>query len=118
MGCWYSRKNFLPPPLPTDIKKITTEVPVQYSLSQNYPNPFNSSTNIKFSVPEVGHSSQIVTLKVFDLQGKEVAVLVNETLQPGTYQVRFDAGNLTSGVYFYQLKTGDYTETKKMLTIK
>lgn len=106
------------PPLPTDIKKITTEVPGQYSLSQNYPNPFNSSTNIKFSVPEVGHSSQIVTLKVFDLQGKEVAVLVNETLQPGTYQVRFDAGNLTSGVYFYQLKTGYYTETKKMLTIK
>jgi photosystem II stability/assembly factor-like uncharacterized protein len=100
-------------PLPTNIKNITTEVPYQFSLRQNYPNPFNSTTNIEFVV--AGQSSHSVTLKVFDITGREVAALVNEVLNPGTYQVRFDAANLTSGVYFYTLTAGDYKQTKKLL---
>ncbi len=105
----------------TGIKPVSNEVPAEYMLEQNYPNPFNPVTSIKFKVASVGHpdlSGQTVTLKVFDLLGKEVATLVNEKLQPGTYEVTFDAGNLPSGVYFYKLETEVFTDTKKMLMIK
>lgn len=96
------------------IKNISTEIPSIYTLSQNYPNPFNPSTNIQFSIPNV----QFVSLKIFDMLGKKVANLVNEKLKTGTYETAFDGSNLTSGVYFYRLTAGDYTETKKMLMIK
>jgi hypothetical protein len=89
-------------------------VPSIYSLSQNYPNPFNPVTVINFSIPKAGN----VQLKVFDELGKEVAVLVNEYKKPGEYKVRFDGSNLSSGVYFYQIFTGDFTDTKKMILIK
>jgi 5-hydroxyisourate hydrolase-like protein (transthyretin family) len=69
-------------------------------------------------VTSVGQSSQTVTLKIFDLLGREVAVLVNETLQPGTYELRFDTGDLPSGIYFYQLETENFTETKKLILLK
>ncbi|MEJ2105042.1 MAG: DUF4397 domain-containing protein [Ignavibacteriaceae bacterium] len=85
-----------------------------FSLEQNYPNPFNPSTSIKFSVP----SSEFVTLKVYDILGKEVATLVNEQKAPGNYEVRFDAGNLASGVYIYSLKAGNFTQTRKLMLMK
>ena len=85
-----------------------------FSLSQNYPNPFNSMTKIQLQVK----SYRFVKLIVYDLHGREVAALVNEKLQPGTYEVTFDAGNLPSGVYFYLLKTENFTDAKKLILIK
>ncbi|MBK8552274.1 MAG: T9SS type A sorting domain-containing protein [Ignavibacteria bacterium] len=96
------------------IQNIGTEIPTNYSLSQNYPNPFNPVTNLKFGISDLG----FVSLKIFDLLGKEVVTLVNDKLNPGTYRVEFDAGSLTSGVYFYRLTSGDFTDTKRMLLVK
>jgi|WetSurMetagenome_2_1015567.scaffolds.fasta_scaffold20022_3 photosystem II stability/assembly factor-like uncharacterized protein len=96
------------------IKNISSEIPSSYSLSQNYPNPFNPSSIIRFQIKD----SRLVTLRVYDMLGKEVATLVNEKLAPGTYEANFDGSNLTSGIYFYRLTTGDFSETKKMLMIK
>jgi hypothetical protein len=94
-------------------------VPETFSLSQNYPNPFNPSTKIKFAIPvQVRNNSRLVTLKVYDVLGNEIATLVNEEKQPGTYEVEFDESELPSGIYFYQLKAGIYIETKKMVLIK
>ena len=88
--------------------------PSIYSLSQNYPNPFNPTTKIKYSIPNSG----IVTLKVFNVLGKEVATLVNEEKPAGSYEVEFNGNELPTGIYFYQLKTGNYSETKKMILLK
>ncbi|MFZ4590839.1 MAG: T9SS type A sorting domain-containing protein, partial [Ignavibacteria bacterium] len=90
--------------------------PNLYALYQNYPNPFNPVTKIKFDIPNIRQS--VVTLKIFDVMGREVQTLVNESLQPGTYETTFDGSNLTSGVYFYQLTSGNYKETKKLLLLK
>jgi hypothetical protein len=98
------------------IKNISSEIPSSYSLSQNYPNPFNPVTKIKFDIS--ANSVGQTFLSVYDLLGREVATLVNEQLQPGTYEVTFDGSNLPSGVYFYRLSSGNYIETKKMLMIK
>jgi hypothetical protein len=104
-----------------NVKKYSEVVPESYVLEQNYPNPFNPITNIKFKIP-LCHSGEsrnpLVSIKVYDMLGKEVATLVNEQLQPGSYSVRFDAGNLPSGVYFYTLKAGDFSETKRMVYLK
>jgi len=96
------------------IKNISREIPSVFSLEQNYPNPFNQSSIIKFQCPMNG----MVELKIYDLLGKEVAVLLNEKLQPGTYQVQFNAENLTSGIYYYRLKTYSFSETKKLILLK
>ncbi len=96
------------------IRQIATEVPASYTLNQNYPNPFNPSTKINFSIPKAG----IVTLKVYDITGKEVAKLLNQNLGIGSYEYNFNASNLTSGIYFYTLKTGNFIETKKMMLVK
>ena len=96
------------------VENISTEVPSAYSLGQNFPNPFNPTTNIKFSIVNSGD----VKLVVYDIQGREVQTLVNESLKPGTYEAAFDGSALNSGVYFYKLITGNFTETKKMLLIK
>jgi len=104
------------------INLITTEVPSSYSLSQNYPNPFNPTTKIKFDIPSgfpIGaFGNDNVVLKVFDITGKEVATLVNEQLAPGTYTVDFDGTNFPSGVYFYQLRINNFSETKKLTLLK
>lgn len=92
----------------------TSIIPENFSISQNYPNPFNPSTNIQFSIP----ISSFVSLKVFDVLGKEVAALVNKELNTGTYNYNFDAGNLTSGIYFYRLETDSFVETKKMILLR
>jgi len=96
----------------------------KFILSQNYPNPFNPSTMIKYSIPELSY----VTIKVYDVLGNEIATLVNEEKSIGSYEVEFNISSLqgsvsakggyASGVYFYQLKAGDYVETKKMLLLK
>jgi hypothetical protein len=96
------------------VTPISSEVPANYSLSQNFPNPFNPTTNIKFGLVKAG----FVSLKVYDLAGKEVSSLVNEKLSVGTYQYNFNASNLSSGIYFYTLRTEGFTETKKMMLIK
>lgn len=89
-------------------------IPASYGLAQNYPNPFNPSTVISYRLPGSGD----VTLKVYDLLGREVATLVNEEKPSGTYEVTFDASGLSSGVYYYQIKTDGYLETKKMILIR
>ncbi len=89
-------------------------VPSHFSLSQNYPNPFNPSTQIGFSVPQSG----FVSLKVYDLLGKEVFTLVDGVIDAGYHQVTLDAGKLTTGVYFYRLTSGTFSDTKKLLLMK
>jgi hypothetical protein len=89
-------------------------IPTVYDLSQNYPNPFNPSTKIKFSLPESG----MVSLKIYDILGREVATLINEEL-PASYQtVDFNASNLSTGIYFYRINVNNYTSVKKMILIK
>ena len=97
-------------------------IPQKFALSQNYPNPFNPNTTIKYSIPSVasGFSLSNVTLKVYDILGREVATLVNEQQKPGYYEVQFTSNNvqLTSGVYFYRIQAGDFVETKKMILLR
>lgn len=88
--------------------------PAQYELTQNYPNPFNPSTTIEYSVPK----NDFVSLKVYNTLGQEVKTLVSEQKDAGTYIVNFNAGSLSSGVYFYRLNAGTYTETKRMILTK
>lgn len=88
--------------------------PTTFALNQNYPNPFNPSTSIQYSVA----GSQYVSLKVFNVLGKEVAVLVNEKKESGTYTVDFTEANLSGGAYFYRLQAGDFVQTKKMILLK
>jgi photosystem II stability/assembly factor-like uncharacterized protein len=108
----------------TEIKLIENIVSKEFSVSQNYPNPFNPSTKIRFQVPyregwqRNADGVGFVTLKVFDITGKEVATLVNEQLQPGTYETDWNASAFSSGVYFYKIEAGKYTETKRMLLLK
>lgn len=89
-------------------------VPVKYSLQQNYPNPFNPVTNVEFGIPEPG----FVSLKVYDIYGKEIATLVNENLPPGNYTVKFNGSNLSSGVYFCAMKVKDFVTTVRMVLEK
>jgi len=84
------------------------------SLSQNYPNPFNPTTNIKFRIPDFG----FVSLKVYNILGRQITTLINEEISAGTYEVEFVGKNLPSGIYFYQLKTGNHIEIKKMMLLK
>jgi len=103
------------------VKNTSSEIPDSYKLSQNYPNPFNPSTIVKFSIP-LCHSCgsrNPVRLIVYDILGKEVATLVNEKLQAGTYEVNFDGNNLSTGIYFYSLEVdGKRIDTKKLMLMK
>src|SRR5690606_19678322 len=96
------------------IQNISSEIPDGFSLQQNYPNPFNPSTKIKFAIP----NSSFVKLAVYDMLGREVSSLVNEQLQPGTYEYEFEASGLISGVYFYKISTDNFSEVRKMILIK
>ncbi len=106
--------NFDPQNYNISVKKISTTVPEMYLLNQNYPNPFNPTTKIRFAIPKSG----LISLKVYDITGKEIATLIEDNLQPGTYEYEFNATGLSSGIYFYKLSSSEYTETKKMLLIK
>jgi endonuclease/exonuclease/phosphatase family metal-dependent hydrolase len=119
---------------PIGILPITNEIPNGFKLYQNYPNPFNPSTKIKFEIPllrglpaEVsaqagvdakGGRGVFVSLKIYDILGRQIASLVNEKLSPGTYEVIFDATKYSSGMYFYRITAGDYIETKRMILVK
>jgi hypothetical protein len=92
----------------------TIEVPSYYSLSQNYPNPFNPSTTIKYGIPESGS----VMIKIYNILGMEVLTLVNERKDAGVHSASFNAAGLSSGVYFYKIQSGDFSDIKKMVLIK
>jgi len=99
---------------PIGITPVSSEVPSAFMLGQNYPNPFNPVTNIGLRIAQFG----FVSLKVFDITGKEVVTLVNEELQPGLYNVDFDASNLSSGTYFYRMEANGFADVKKMILVK
>ncbi|NNL21028.1 MAG: T9SS type A sorting domain-containing protein [Ignavibacteriaceae bacterium] len=104
--------------IPTDNSSNDGQV-YTFSLDQNFPNPFNPTTKINYTIPSAGTSSmKLVLLKVYDVLGNEIAVLVNKEQVAGNYEVEFDATNLSSGTYFYKLVSGSFVETKKMLLIK
>ena len=94
--------------------ELVSSLPTEFKLNQNYPNPFNPSTNIKYSVPE----NNFVSVKVYDVLGEEVASIINEEKSAGSYEVNFDASNLSSGIYFYTMRSGSFLETKKMVLMK
>ena len=102
------------PSFTTGVEQAGTELPAGYTLSQNYPNPFNPTTTIEFSMPQSGFAS----LKVFDLLGREVMTLLNEEKPAGAYRATVDASTLTSGTYFYVLRAGSFTATRKMVLVK
>jgi Secretion system C-terminal sorting domain len=96
------------------VEKVEDLVPTKYELEQNYPNPFNPSTTIRYAIPQGG----LVTLRVFNLLGEEVATLVNEELTSGVFEVNFNANAFASGIYFYTLNVGNFVATKKMILLK
>ena len=98
----------------TSVKDKSNNTPSYYSLYQNYPNPFNPTTKIEYSIPQ----TSFVTLKVYDILGREIATLVNEEKPAGNYSIQFIAENLSSGIYFYKLQAGKYNSVKKMILIK
>ncbi len=101
-------------PFVIGIRNIGNQVPKEFKLEQNYPNPFNPTTKIRFDLPTSG----FVTLKIYDVLGKELKTLVNENVSTGTKEVDFDATNFPSGIYFYSIKAGNFTQTKKMILVK
>jgi hypothetical protein len=98
----------------TSVETISSNLPMHFNLEQNYPNPFNPVTTIHYSIPKAAS----VKLQIFDILGRDVATLVNEKKEAGSYDVKFDASRLTSGVYFYRLEAGGFVETKKLVLIK
>ncbi|MBI5404245.1 MAG: T9SS type A sorting domain-containing protein [Ignavibacteriae bacterium] len=106
--------NFYLSRISVNIKKDENINPSDFMLYQNYPNPFNPSTNIKFRIKE----PRFVTLKIYDILGREAAVLLNEKLNAGEYTLRFDAPHLPSGLYLCRLTAGDFSETKKIVLVK
>ena len=99
--------------IPSDVGDDNTNINSFY-LSQNFPNPFNPSTKIRFSIPH----SAFVTLKVYDLLGREIATIINEEKMPGNYEVSFNANNLSSGVYFYRIRAGSFIDTKRLILLR
>ncbi|HSP88127.1 MAG TPA: T9SS type A sorting domain-containing protein, partial [Ignavibacteriaceae bacterium] len=98
----------------TSAEQQENRLPDNFILQQNYPNPFNPSTTIRYSIP----TSEFVTIKVYDVLGSEVATLINEEKPVGSYEVDFNASNLSSGIYFYTLQAGKFSETKKLILMK
>jgi hypothetical protein len=105
---WYFYKTS------TGISEVNGPVPLKFDLEQNYPNPFNPSTTIRFSLPVASD----VTLKVYNMLGQEVATLLNEAKNAGTFDLTFDAADLPSGVYVYSISAGNFNSVKKMLLVK
>lgn len=106
-------KNFRNENINPDVDEITG-LPIDFSLYQNYPNPFNPSTVIQFSIPE----ESFVNLTIYNLLGEKVAVLVDELKSPGNFNISWQAGKLSSGIYVYTLHSGDFFESKKLILLK
>jgi hypothetical protein len=102
------------PLLEVSVDPVRWSVPLTYELCQNYPNPFNPTTSVTYRLP----AASDVRLVVYDILGREVSVLVNERKNAGSYEVKFDAPGLSSGVYFYRLQAGDFVQTHKMLFVR
>jgi hypothetical protein len=108
----------------TSVQPISEDRPARFGLDQNYPNPFNPTTTIQFTIVSAqsgsasGGNRQLTIVKVFDVLGREVATLVNEVKEPGTYTVQFSGSGLASGLYFYRLSAGQYVECRKMVVMK
>ena len=102
----------------TGVESAKNNSPSGFELKQNYPNPFNPSTTIEFSIPANIENNSLVLLKVYDILGKEIRTIFDEVKEPGNYKVLFNAEALPSGVYFYTLRVGDYSETKKFILLK
>ncbi|MBS4064561.1 MAG: T9SS type A sorting domain-containing protein, partial [Chitinophagaceae bacterium] len=99
----------------TEVKNNeSNKLPARYQLKQNYPNPFNPVTTINYSLPKSG----VVSLKIYDILGREIKTLVNEEKSVGNYSIKFDGSNLSNGVYFYRIQTGDFSQTKKLILLK
>ena len=100
--------------------EVIVGIPSEFSLEQNYPNPFNPVTKIKFSVPQIASNFSVskISLKIYDLLGREIAILVNEEKPAGIYEVEFNANNFSSGTYFYRLQAGDFVVTRKLSLLK
>jgi hypothetical protein len=96
------------------IRELNQNVPADYKLFQNYPNPFNPSTKISLKIIKSG----LVTLKIYDICGREITTILNERKSPGLYEVSFDGSDLPSGIYFYKLIINNFTDTKKMILVK
>jgi photosystem II stability/assembly factor-like uncharacterized protein len=103
---------------PISVQNISSEVPSSFLLYQNYPNPFNPTTKIRFEIPLRKGGEGVVSLKIYDITGREIQTLVNEKLNTGTYEVLFDGSNSASGIYFYRLNAGDFSQTKKLILLK
>ncbi|MFZ0454378.1 MAG: T9SS type A sorting domain-containing protein, partial [Ignavibacteriaceae bacterium] len=97
-----------------DVVETGSGIPMTYKLSQNYPNPFNPTTTIEFALPK----AQNVTLKIYNVLGQEVATLINSNIAAGNHSIRFDASNLSSGLYIYKISAGSFTSAKKMMLLK
>jgi hypothetical protein len=106
--------KFSEPVLVSVQERRTDSIPAKFSLEQNYPNPFNPETTISYEVSRRSH----VVMKIFDLTGREVASLVDEVKEPGSYQVQWDARSMASGVYFYRLEAGSFKQTRKMTLVR
>ena len=106
--------------IPVGVEENGETLPTRFNLSQNYPNPFNPTTTIKYSIPANAgvEMHNLASLRIYNVLGEEVATLVNEKQSPGSYSVQFNAGNLSSGVYFYRLQVGNFVSTKKMILLK
>ncbi|MCX7877990.1 MAG: T9SS type A sorting domain-containing protein [Ignavibacteria bacterium] len=100
---------------PIGIQVISNEIPQRFALGANYPNPFNPTTKIRFDVPDAG---EVVKISVFDVTGREIAVVVNQKLNPGKYEVLWNAEKFSSGIYFLRMNSGDFADTRKMILIK
>ena len=113
-----TRENYITINNPTGVKEIGNDRPDHFELYQNFPNPFNPTTNITYSIPGSISNAAEVTLKVYDILGKETAVLVKAAQSAGTYEVRFDASGLPGGVYFCRVKASGYTKVIKMVLLR
>ncbi|MCX6164654.1 MAG: T9SS type A sorting domain-containing protein, partial [Ignavibacteriae bacterium] len=98
----------------TAIQPVSSEVPKDYSLSQNYPNPFNPTTNMKFALPKDGN----VAIKIYDILGNLVNTIYDGYKTAGIYNATFDGSNLSSGIYFYKITSGSFSDTKRMILLK
>jgi hypothetical protein len=105
----------------TSVKEINGMIPSLFALYQNHPNPFNPITTIKYQIADLPAGRQgliLVTLKVYDVLGNEIAILVNEEKPVGYYEIEFNAYSLPSGIYFYRLQAGEFIQVKKMILLK
>ncbi len=112
VGWGWAIDNLQIQPIINDVDDF--EIPTAFSLEQNYPNPFNPSTTIQYSLPSTGH----VSIKIFDTIGREVTTLINEVKNAGSYNIEFNASNISSGIYYYRIESADFVDVKKMVLLK